>query len=276
MIIAQKTEQCDVFSFPATIIDMVLCLSNQKGGVGKTTCAVNLGAGLADLGLRVLLLDLDPQGNLSSGLGTQNMDITSYDLFEQPSLLSSAIQNTAHENLYLIPANADLSGASVELVRKKNREFYLKNILQPIRADYDIILIDCPPSLGILTLNALCAAEQVLIPLQCEFYALDGVLKLVRTINLVKKNLNNPLRVFGIILTMYDSRTRLSLEVSEEVKRVFKGRVFSTIIPRSIRLAEAPSYGKSIFLYDKDSVAAQSYKKLSREVMLRWKKEKTA
>lgn len=252
---------------------MIISFSNQKGGVGKTTTALNLGAFLSEFGLKILLVDFDPQGNLTSGLGITKISTTTYDLLMNMGSLSDAVHKTSLKNLFLIPSNAELSGANIELLTMKERESLLKKILQPLKQKFNIILVDCPPSLGILTLNALCASDQVIIPLQCEFFALDGVVKLIRTINLVKQRFNSKLQILGIVLTMYDSRTNLSLEVAEEIKKVFGTKVYNTIIPRNIRLAEAPSHGLPILLYDKISVGSKSYYKLSEEVLKQWKKE---
>ena len=253
---------------------MIVCFSNQKGGVGKTTSTINIGSFLSELGLKILLIDFDPQGNLSSGLGFVSQKKTIYNALVKSDTIHSLIQTTEQKNLFIIPANSDLSGASVELINIPQREAILKNTLNSIKEKFDMIFIDCPPSLGILTLNALCASQKVIIPLQCEFYALEGVVKLVQTINLVKKTYNSTLGILGIILTMFDSRTNLSIEVVKEIKKIFQKSVFETIIPRNVRIAEAPSYGKSIFLYDTQSSGYKSYLQLSKEVLLRWKKEK--
>lgn len=246
----------------------IISVVNQKGGVGKSTTAINLSTCLAEQGKRVLLVDLDPQGNTTSGMGIDKikLGITVYDL------LMGGIEGTkavlgSHKGVDLLPANLDLAGAEVELVGMLSRETRLKRGLDPLAGNYDFVLIDCPPSLGLLTLNALTASQSVIIPLQCEFYALEGLTQLLRTIDLVRKDLNPGLVVDGVLLTMHDGRTNLSRQIADEVKTHFPGRVFETIIPRNVRLSEAPSFGVPITVYDAASPGARSYVQLSREVM---------
>lgn len=242
---------------------------NQKGGVGKTTSAINIGAYLAEAGKSVLLVDFDSQANLTSGLGADKSKPTGYQLISQTATVEQTIQETSVRNLYVIPASIDLSGAAVELVELENREYYLKNALEPIREKYDYILIDCPPSLGVLTLNGLVAADAVLIPLQCEYYALEGLSLLLQTVKRIQKNLNTALEIGGIFFTMYDQRTRLAQDVVRQVTGYFKDRVFKTIIPRNVRLSEAPSHGIPISQYDALCVGARSYQSLAQEVLQR-------
>jgi chromosome partitioning protein len=242
---------------------------NQKGGVGKTTSAINIGAYLAEAGKSVLLVDFDSQANLTSGLGADKGKPTVYQLISQTATVEQTIQETSVRNLYVIPASIDLSGAAVELVELENREFYLKNALESLREQYDYILIDCPPSLGVLTLNGLVAADAVLIPLQCEYYALEGLSLLLQTVKRIQKNLNPALEIGGIFFTMYDQRTRLAQDVVRQVTGYFKDRVFKTIIPRNVRLSEAPSHGIPISQYDALCVGARSYQSLAQEVLQR-------
>lgn len=242
---------------------------NQKGGVGKTTSAINIGSYLAHAGKKVLLVDFDSQANMSSGIGVSKEKPTIYELMSGSSSACDVIRKTAIALLDVIPASIDLSGAAIELVDQDDREFFLKNALNPLRSEYDYILIDCPPSLGILTLNGLAAADTVLIPLQCEYFALEGLSLLLQTVKRVQKSLNPQLQIGGIFFTMYDSRTRLAQDVVQQVKAYFKDSVFSTIIPRNVRLSEAPSHGKPISLYDPSCVGAKSYEKLAQEVLSR-------
>lgn len=242
---------------------------NQKGGVGKTTSAINLGAYMALAGKRVLLVDFDSQGNMSSGVGISKSKPTIYDLLAERASASDVIRKTSVENLWAIPASIDLSGAAIELVEQENREFYLKNVLEPLREKFDYILVDCPPSLGMLTLNGLVAADSVFIPLQCEYFALEGLTLLLQTVKKVQKSLNPTLDIGGIFFTMYDSRTKLSQDVVQQVTMYFKERVFSTVIPRNVRLSEAPSHGKPICQYDSNCFGAKSYEKLAAEVLSR-------
>ena len=245
----------------------ILVFANQKGGVGKTTSAVNIGAYIAVKGRRVLLIDFDPQGNLSSSVGADTSKGGVYEVITEEIELQSAIQSTSVENLYVIPANINLTGATVELVDHENREFFLKRSLDGFNSGYDYILIDCPPSLGLLTLNGLVAAEHVLIPLQCEYLALEGLTRLLKTISQVQRKLNPSLKIGGILFTMYDQRTRLAHEVVQEVTSYFKEKVFRTIIPRNVRISEAPSFSKPINQYDPLCIGARSYDKLADEVL---------
>lgn len=249
-----------------------IAIFNQKGGVGKTTTNINLGASLAMKGMKILMLDIDPQGNTTSGIGVSKKDLdnTVYELLiEEDFDPRNAIIHTGVENLDLIPANVDLAGAEIELVQLEGREKRLKKALDKIRDDYDFIFIDCPPSLGLLTINSLSAVESVLIPIQCEFYALEGVSQLVSTIELVKKNLNADLEIEGVVLSMFDGRTNLSIQVVQEVKKYFGAKVYSTVIPRNIRLAEAPSFGMAITEYDPKSRGAEAYMEFAGE-FLEW------
>jgi chromosome partitioning protein len=249
----------------------VIAIANQKGGVGKTTTAVNLSACLADLGHNVLLLDIDPQGNASSGIGIDKKMIKTciYDTLINEIPVEKVIYKSKHKTLFVIPATIQLAGAEIELVPTISREVRLKTVLEPIKKKFKFIIIDCPPSLGLLTLNALTAADYILIPIQCEYYALEGLGQLVNTINLVKKHLNSALKIGGVLLTMYDTRTNLSSQVAEEVRNYFGNLVFDSVIPRNVRLSEAPSYGESIIDYDPRSKGAEVYKNLAEEVLLR-------
>jgi chromosome partitioning protein len=252
---------------------VTIVFANQKGGVGKTTSTVNIGAYLAAAGKKVLLVDFDPQGNLSSSLGVRNHEAGVYDLLIGNVSAESVIRSTPQKNLDLIPSDLNLSGATVELAETAGREKFLKNALAGIKDSYDYILIDCPPSLGVLTINGFVAAEYVIVPLQCEFFALEGFLNMLfQTIKRIQKGLNPHLKLGGIIFTMYDSRTRLSQEVIQQVKKAFKAHpelLFKTVIPRNVRLSEAPSHGLPINLYDSGCVGARSYAKLTEEVMNR-------
>ncbi|ULQ60900.1 ParA family protein [Brucepastera parasyntrophica] len=247
----------------------VFVFVNQKGGVGKTTSAINIGAYIALSGKKTLLVDFDSQANMTSGIGLARQKPTVYDLIAGKASLDQVIQKSIIPGLDVIPASIDLSGAAIELVDQKNREFFLKNALAPKRDFYDYILIDCPPSLGILTLNGLVAADEVLIPLQCEYFALEGLTLLLQTVKRVQKTLNQSLDIGGIFFTMYDSRTRLAQDVVRQVKAYFKDRVFNTIIPRNVRLSEAPSHGLPICKYDNLCIGARSYEQLSKEVIER-------
>ncbi|QZA33017.1 AAA family ATPase [Hydrogenibacillus sp. N12] len=247
----------------------IIAIANQKGGVGKTTTAVNLGAALAVLGKRVLLVDMDPQGNTTSGIGVSKADVVYdvYDLLINDVPAASVVRPTNVPNLDLLPSTIQLAGAEIELVPTLSREVRLRRALEPIRSAYDFILIDCPPSLGLLTINALTAADSVLIPIQAEYYALEGLSQLLNTIRLVQKHLNGALTIEGVLLTMYDARTNLSLQVAEEVKKYFKDKVYRAIIPRNVRLSEAPSYGQAVVTYDPKSRGADLYMELAREVL---------
>jgi len=251
----------------------VITIVNQKGGVGKTTTAVNLAAGLAVLEKRTLLIDFDPQGNASSGVGIdkEKLELQVYDALIGKVPMADTVLPTATTNLFCVPGNINLTGAEIELVHEFAREHKLKEALQPLLNDYDYILIDCPPSLGLLTVNAMTASTDVLVPIQCEYYALEGVSQLLTTIRLIQKNLNPSLNVLGILLTMFDKRVNLSMQVAKEVHRYFKEKVFRSIIPRNIKLTEAPSFGKPIFLYDIRSPGAMSYLNLANEVISRSK-----
>ena len=242
---------------------------NQKGGVGKTTSAINIGSYLAEAGKSVLLVDFDSQANLTSGVGADGRKDGIYQLLSGTAVFDSVVQATSVPGLSVIPASIDLSGAAVELVELKDRDFYLKRALEPARGRYDYVLIDCPPSLGVLTLNGMIAADEVLIPLQCEYYALEGLSLLLQTVKRIQKNLNPELTVGGIFFTMYDQRTKLAQDVVRQVTSYFKDRVFRTIVPRNVRLSEAPSHGVPISQYDAGCVGARSYKSLAEEVLNR-------
>ncbi|MGZ9585965.1 ParA family protein [Paenibacillus marinisediminis] len=247
----------------------IVAITNQKGGVGKTTTTVNLGAGLALLGKRVLLIDIDPQGNTTSGVGVNKADVANciYDVIINDVHPQEAIIKTNVDGLHIIPATIQLAGAEIELVPTISREVRLKKALQLVTHQYDYILIDCPPSLGILTINSLTAAQSVIIPIQCEYYALEGLSQLLNTVRLVQKHLNTSLQIEGVLLTMLDARTNLGLQVIEEVKKYFQQKVYQTIIPRNIRLSEAPSHGQSIMTYDAKSKGAEVYLELAKEVI---------
>ena len=252
----------------------IIAMSNQKGGVGKTTTAVNLAASVAERGKRVLLVDLDPQGNATSGVGIDRRQVASsiYDVLINDTPTQEAVLETAVKRLYILPSNISLAGAEIELVSMLAREQILKRQLEPALPLYEYLFIDCPPSLGLLTLNALTAADSVLIPIQCEYYALEGLTQLMNTVRLVKKKLNRGLEIEGVALTMLDSRTNLGAQVVDEVRKVFGSKVYSTIIPRNVRLGEAPSYGQPISVYDPKSTGALAYERLCDE-FIHWNEE---
>ena len=255
----------------------IISLANQKGGVGKTTTTVNLGTILAKKGKKVLLIDADPQGNATSGLGVEKeVEYSTYDILVNDAKIQDAIQDTIIKNLKVCPANMSLAGAEVELVSMMSREQRLKEKLDEVKDNFDYILIDCPPSLGLITLNAFTASNSVLIPVQCEYFALEGLGQLINTINLVKKHLNKEIQIEGALLTMYDIRTNLSNQVVKEVKKYFENKVYKTVIPRNVRLSEAPSYGMPITEYDPRSKGAKSYTKFAKEFLKINEEEKKA
>ncbi|KAF1303988.1 ParA family protein [Enterococcus saccharolyticus] len=251
----------------------IISVANQKGGVGKTTTTVNLGACLAYIGKKVLLVDIDAQGNATSGIGIRKPDVTKdvYDVLVNEVPLQETIQSSSRENLDIVPATLQLAGAEIELTSMMARESRLKTALDEVKDQYDFILIDCPPSLGHLTINAFTASDSILIPVQCEYYALEGLSQLLNTVRLVQKHFNPDLEIEGVLLTMYDARTNLGAEVVEEVRRYFQEKVYETIIPRNIRLSEAPSHGLSIVDYDLRSKGAEVYQALAKEVLNREK-----
>ncbi len=264
-----KCSSSEALPFRFLIMAKVICITNQKGGVGKTTTAVNLSASIAVAEKRVLLIDIDPQGNSTSGIGfsKEQSNGTIYQALLKGSGLREMIQKTSLAHLDMVISNIDLIGAEVELIQEKDRERKLDRLIKEVESDYDYIFIDCPPSLGLLTINSLTAAHSVIIPLQCEYYALEGLGQLIKTIRLIKQSLNPKLEIEGILLTMFDVRNNLSHQVAHEVKSHFKDKVFKTVIPRNIRLSEAPSHGKPALLYDIHSKGAESYLNLAREMM---------
>lgn len=249
----------------------VIAIMNQKGGVGKSTTAVNLSAALGEKNHKVLVVDFDPQGNTTSGLGVDKNSVEKsvYDTILNDVSATEAIQASTSHNVFVLPATIQLAGAEVELVQAENRETRLKKAIDEVKDSFDYVFIDCPPSLGVLTINALTAAKDILVPIQCEFYALEGVTKLMESVKMIKTTINPDLEIFGIVLTMYDKRTSLSKQVADEVRGYFQKTVFKTVIPRNVRLSEAPSYGESIFEYDKLSKGAQAYRDLAKEVVKR-------
>lgn len=255
----------------------IISVANQKGGVGKTTTTVNLGTILSKKGKKVLLIDADPQGNATSGLGAEkDVELSTYDVLVNETAIKDAIQDTMIKNLKVCPSNINLAGAEVELVSMMSREQRLKEKLEEMKDEFDYILIDCPPSLGLITLNSFTASDSVLIPVQCEYYALEGLGQLLNTINLVKKHLNKNIQIEGALLTMYDIRTNLSNQVVKEVKKYFDNKVYKTVIPRNVRLSEAPSYGMPITEYDPKSKGAKSYIKFAKEFLKINEEEKKA
>ena len=252
-----------------------IVIANQKGGVGKTTTSINLSAALAEQGQKVLVIDMDPQGNTTSGLGVEKDEVenTVYELLLGECTIQECMKKEIFENLSILPANINLAGAEIELISAENKEYLLKNTLDEVKDQYDFIIIDCPPSLNLLTINSMCAGDTVLVPIQCEYYALEGLSQLMHTIDLVKERLNPNLEMEGVVFTMYDARTNLSLQVVESVKNNLNQKVYKSIIPRNVRLAEAPSYGMPITKYDKRSTGAESYRLLAEEVIHRGEEE---
>ncbi len=267
--ISTETEELLPAERPATLdLPRVIAVANQKGGVGKTTTTVNLGAALAEMDYRVLVIDLDPQGNATTGLGidARNFELSMYDVIMREAPLEDCIEPTSVKNLFVAPATIDLAGIEIELVPAFSRELKLKRAIDGVVNDFDFILIDCPPSLGLITVNGLAAAGEVLVPIQCEYYALEGLTQLLRNVKLVSSNLNETLEVSTIVLTMYDARTRLSVDVAKEVRAHFSGRVCKSVIPRTVRLSEAPSFGQPITVFDPTSRGAVAYRDLAKEV----------
>ncbi len=252
-----------------TTLGRIIAVTNQKGGVGKTTTSVNLGACLAYIGQKVLLVDIDPQGNATSGVGVEKGDVHQciYDVLVDDVDVKETIKQSKVENLSIVPATISLAGAEIELVPTISREVRLKKALEKVKGDFDYIIIDCPPSLGLLTINALTASDAVVIPVQCEYYALEGLSQLLSTVRLVQKHLNHDLMIDGVLLTMLDARTNLGIQVIEEVKKYFQDKVYRTIIPRNVRLSEAPSHGEPIIIYDAKSRGAEVYLELAKEVV---------
>lgn len=250
-------------------VGKIIAIANQKGGVGKTTTSVNLSACLAFIGKKVLLIDSDPQGNATSGVGINKGDVHDciYNMLIDDVPIEDIILHTQIENLDIVPATISLAGAEIELVSTISREVRMKHAIQDIKSEYDYVIIDCPPSLGLLTLNALTASDSIIIPVQCEYYALEGLSQLLSTIRLVQRHLNEALYIDGVLLTMFDARTNLGIQVIEEVKKYFQDKVYKTIIPRNVRLSEAPSHGKPIILYDSKSKGAEVYLELAKEVV---------
>jgi chromosome partitioning protein len=260
---ADVPEELEPYDLPR-----IIAIANQKGGVGKTTTSVNLGASLAELGYRVLVVDLDPQGNASTGLGisARNLEASIYNVITDEAPIEDCIEPTSIRNLFVAPATIDLAGAEIELVPAFSREMRLRKALHEIRDDYDYMLIDCPPSLGLLTVNGLAAADDVIVPIQCEYYALEGLGQLLRNVGLVRGNLNPSLDIRGIVLTMYDGRTKLADQVESEVREHFGPKVYRTVIPRTVRISEAPSFGQPVTSFDPTSRGAIAYRELAKEV----------
>lgn len=258
-----------------SIVERIIAIANQKGGVGKTTTSINLSACLAELGKKVLAIDMDPQGNMTSGLGIDknNVEYTIYDLIIGEADVEKVICTEALENLDVLPANVDLSAAEIELIGVDNKEYIIRDEIEKVKENYDYIIIDCPPSLSMLTINAMTTADTVLVPIQCEYYALEGLSQLIHTIDLVKERLNPKLEMEGVVFTMYDARTNLSLQVVENVKENLNKTIYKTIIPRNIRLAEAPSHGMPINLYDPKSAGTENYRLLAEEVIHKGEEE---
>ncbi len=254
-----------------------IVIANQKGGVGKTTTSINLSASLAKEGKNVLVIDMDPQGNTTSGLGVdkEQVELTVYEMLLGEAAIENCIQKNVQENLFLslLPSNINLAAAEIELIGVEDKEFLLRNALDKIKDEYDFIIIDCPPSLNMLTINSMCAGDTVLVPIQCEYYALEGLSQLIHTIGLVQERLNPKLEIEGVVFTMYDARTNLSLQVVENVKSNLKQNIYKSIIPRNVRLAEAPSYGMPITEYDPKSAGAEAYRRLAEEVIHRGEEE---
>lgn len=253
----------------------IIVIANQKGGVGKTTTSINLAAAIAEAGKKVLVVDMDPQGNTTSGLGVDKDEVenTVYELLVGESEIQDCIQKEVFKNLSVLPSNINLAGAEIEMIGMDEKEYVLKNALETISDKYDFILIDCPPSLNMLTINSMCAGNSVLVPIQCEYYALEGLSQLIHTIDLVKDRLNPDLEIEGVVFTMFDARTNLSLQVVENVKNNLNQKIYKSIIPRNVRLAEAPSYGLPITEYDTKSTGAEAYRSLAKEVIKNKKKK---
>jgi chromosome partitioning protein len=267
-VVMPQADTAEVQPLPKPPLPRIMAVANQKGGVGKTTTAINLGAALAELGYRVLVIDLDPQGNATTGLGinSRNLEATIYDVILHDVPMEDAIEPTSLRNLFVVPATIHLAGAEIELVPVFSRELRLRRAIEQVTDDFDFIMIDCPPSLGLLTVNGLAAATEVVVPIQCEYYALEGLGQLLRNVNLVQTNLNPGLEVTTIVLTMYDARTRLAEQVVREVRQHFGARVCRHVVPRTVRLSEAPSFGQPIILFDPSSRGAVAYRELAKEV----------